>query len=66
MARVYGTLPKNQFCKINRAYVVNFNYISAYNSDIIRLANGKDLHVSRNYYKSFKKEYKFFANPQVI
>ncbi len=66
MARVYGTLPKNQFCKINRAYVVNFNYISAYNSDIIRLANGKNLHVSRNYYKSFKKEYKFFANPQVI
>lgn len=66
MAHVYGRLPKNCFCKINRAYVVNFNYISGYNSDIIKLANGKTLHISRNYYKTFKQEYKTFADPHVI
>lgn len=63
MARVYNELPKRYFCKINRAYVVNFNYIMYYNSENICLNNGQQLHVSRNYYKSFKNEYRSFAEP---
>lgn len=66
MARVYGNLPKTHFGKINRAYVVNFNYITGYNNECISLVNGKTLHISRNYYKSFKDEYKSFADPHVI
>ena len=66
MAHVYEGLPKSHFCKINRAYVVNFNYITGYNKESIRLVNGKTLYVSRNYYKSFKDEYKNFADPYVI
>ena len=66
MARVYGVLPKNHFCKINRAFVVNFNYISAYSSDSICLNNGEILPLSRNYCKSFKKEYLSYANPCVL
>lgn len=66
MARVFCSLPKNRFCKINRAYVVNFNYISAYNSDMIALTNGEKLHVSRSYYKSFREEYQSFADPRVL
>mgnify|MGYP002521524728 CR=1 FL=1 len=66
MARVYGALPKNHFCKINRAFVVNFDYISAYSNDSIYLSNGESLPLSRNYYKSFKKEYLSYANPCVL
>lgn len=66
MAHVYGELPKNHFCKINRAYIVNFKYISGYNSDIIRLDNGTGLHVSRTYYKSFKNEFRAFSEPQEL
>lgn len=66
MARVFCNLPKNGFCKINRAYVVNFNYISAYNSDTVALTNGEKLHISRSYYKSFREEYQSFADPCVL
>lgn len=66
MERVFGTLPKNRFCKINRAYIVNFNYISAYNSDMIALTNGERLHISRSYYKSFREEYRSFADPYLL
>lgn len=66
MAYVYGELPKNHFCKINRAFIVNFNYIARFNSDMIRLNNGAGLHISRSYYKSFKSEYRAFINPQIL
>ena len=60
------SFPKNHFCKINRAFVVNFNYISAYSSDSICLNNGEILPLSRNYCKSFKEEYLSYANPCVL
>lgn len=66
MAHVYEELPKDRFCKINRAYIINFKYVSGYNSDEIRLDNGTGLHVSRNYYKSFKSEFRSFAEPQEL
>lgn len=66
MGKVYEILPKNTFCKINRAYVINFNYINSFNNDIIALNNGEQLHISRNYYKSFKTEYINFADPIII
>ncbi len=63
MARVFSVLPKSHFSKTNRAYVVNLNHISRYNNDVIVLKNGKILHPSRNYYKSFKEEYRRFLRP---
>ena len=63
MARVSGVLPKNRFTKINRAYIVNFECIKKYNNDAVFLKNGKQLHISRNYLKSFKQEYRLFLNP---
>ena len=61
MARVYEELPHQHFGKINRAYVVNFNYISGYNSDAVTLRNGERLHVGRSYFKSFREEYSEFS-----
>ncbi|MBQ6847633.1 MAG: response regulator transcription factor [Clostridia bacterium] len=66
LSQVYGALPKSNFTKINRAFVVNLNYISRYNNDAIILKNGKILHPSRNFYKSFKDEYRRFLRPYEI
>ncbi len=66
MARVYSFLPKNYFSKTNRAYVVNLDYISRYNPETIIMKNGKSLHPSRNYYKSFREEYRRFLMPYVV
>lgn len=65
MARVFSTLPKNCFKKINRAFVVNLNCISKFNNEYVFLKNGESIHISRKYYKSFKEEYLHFANPKI-
>lgn len=64
MAKVYDVLPKNHFIKINRAYIINLNYVSKYNRDNVFFKNGKSLHISRNYYGNFKDEYRLFLNPR--
>ncbi len=66
MARVYSFLPKCYFSKTNRAFVVNMDYISRYNNETIIMKNGKSLHPSRNYYKSFREEYHRFLMPYVV
>lgn len=65
MARVFAVLPKYNFSKINRAFIVNMNYVVRYNSDLVYLSNGTSLHISRNYLKSFKEEYFNFLNPRL-
>lgn len=65
MARVNSVLPQGCFGKINRAYIVNFNHIKKYNSEKVLLTGGYMLHISRNYLKSFKAEYRSFLNPQI-
>ena len=63
MARVYEVLPKGNFVKINRAYIVNLNRIFSYNSDEVLLRNGVRLHIGRKFLKTFKDEYRLFKNP---
>lgn len=63
MAKVFALLPQNNFSKTNRAFVVNLSYISRYNSEVIILKNGESIHPSRNYYHSFKEDYRRFSNP---
>lgn len=65
MAKVFATLPKHYFQKINRAYIVNFNYIAKYNNEFVFLKNGEKLHISRNYIKIFKEEYLNFSKPKI-
>ncbi len=66
MAKVFEVMPKNHFVKTNRAFVVNLNHIRRYNNDTITLKNGETLHPSRNYYKSFKEEYRRFLRPYIV
>ncbi len=60
MAKVFEVLPKNHFIKINRAFIVNLNYVSRYNNEEVILTNGEKLHISRKYMRDFKSEYHFF------
>lgn len=66
MAKVYSVLPKKYFSKTNRAYIVNLNKISRYNNDVIYMKNGETIHPSRNYYRSFKDDYRRFLRPCVL
>ncbi len=66
MARAFEVLPKSRFQKINRAFVVNLNYIDKYNSDSVFLKNGKELHITRTYYKNFKRNYIEFSCPVIL
>jgi DNA-binding LytR/AlgR family response regulator len=66
MARVYEALPKLYFLKINRAFVVNINCINKYNTDSVFLKSGEDLHITRTYYKDFKKNYTVYSRPTII
>lgn len=63
MARVFDVLPKSHFIKINRAYIVNSQYINKYNKDTIFLKNGDNLRLSRNYSADFKRAHRNFSNP---
>lgn len=66
MARVYEVLPKPHFQKINRAFVVNLNQIDKYNYNTVFLKNGKELRITRTYYKKFKENYIDFSSPIIL
>lgn len=66
MARVFEVLPKNHFSKINRAFVVNLDYITNYSHEELKLKNGVLLPISRNFQKSFKEEYRRFCSPKEL
>ena len=66
MAWVYNKLPKSHFIKINRAFIVNINFVKKYNNEEIFLSNNKSLHITRKYLKPFKEEYKRFICPKEI
>lgn len=63
MAKVFEILPKNHFLKINRAFIINMNFIERYNNQELILLNKKSLRISRNYFKIFKEEYRRFITP---
>ena len=62
MAYVFNEMP-NHFSKINRAYVINLNFIEKYNNKEICLKNKEVLHIGRSFLKSFKDEYRHLSQP---
>ncbi len=62
MGKLYEQLPKMVFLKINRANVINSEYINSFNAGEVTLKNGKKLYISRNYRKNFKENYCEFIN----
>lgn len=66
MARVFEALPQLHFQKINRAFIINLNYVKKYNADYVFLKNGEKLHITRTYYKNFKTAYLDYIQAKVI
>ncbi|MDR1561086.1 MAG: LytTR family DNA-binding domain-containing protein [Holosporaceae bacterium] len=62
MAIVRKQLPKLHFYKVNRAFIINFNFIAKYDNDNIILKNGDEVHISRNYLTSFKNAYRNYSD----
>jgi len=66
MAAVSKLVPQNIFYKVNKAFIVNFNYISSYDREYIYFKNDERVHVSRKYLSSFKEAYRKFAKGRAV
>jgi len=66
MAEIAKLLPSNIFYKVHKSFVVNFNYVSSYDSKNIYFVNGTTAHVSRKNLASFKDAYRTFAKSRNI
>ncbi len=62
MGNVAEQLPRSHFYRVNRFYIVNFNYISKYDDKNIYLSGDKSVHVTRNYLTAFKNAYREYSN----
>ena len=57
MSKISELMPDVHFFKINRAYIINSDYVNRYNTECVHLKNGEALHISRNYLGPFKQSY---------
>ncbi len=57
MSRISELMPEEHFVKINRAYIINSDYVNRYNTDCVSLKNGEKLRISRNFLREFKQSY---------
>lgn len=62
MATVRKQLPKLHFYKVNRAFIINFNFIAKYDNDNITLKTGEKIHITRNYLTAFKTAYRSYSD----
>jgi len=66
MAAVARELPKSIFCKVNKAFIVNFNFISKYDNVNIYLKTTAEVPVSRKYFTKFKAAYRVYVKGRVV
>jgi DNA-binding LytR/AlgR family response regulator len=62
MSAINGMLPQSHFFRVNRAFIVNLNYISKYGGGEISFKNGEKVRISRHYLQGFKKVYKEYSS----
>lgn len=62
MAVISRLLPQNHFYKVNRAFIINFNYIEKYNNKEIFFKNCEVVPISRNYLMPFKTAYREYSD----
>ena len=66
MAAVFALLPASIFYKVHKSFVVNFNYVSSYDSQTIHFKNGATAHIGRKHLTQFKDAYRTFAKARAI
>ncbi|MDR2572257.1 MAG: LytTR family DNA-binding domain-containing protein [Oscillospiraceae bacterium] len=57
LAIITPLLPKNHFFRVNRSFIINFNYIAKYNNEYVYMKNGDKVPQSRKYLADFKASY---------
>lgn len=58
---IYNLLPKMNFFKVHKSYIINFQYVASYTENSIKVYNyNLELPVSRNFYKQFKSKYQIY------
>ncbi|MCL2695891.1 MAG: LytTR family DNA-binding domain-containing protein [Clostridiales bacterium] len=66
MSVISDWLPENHFYKVNRAFIINFNYVASYDNEKILMKNGETVPVSRRFFPAFRiafREYAQRSNP---
>ena len=66
MASIAEMAPENIFCRVNKAFIVNLNYISKYSGGEIDFRNGEKAYCSRYYRASFREAYRKYAKDRAI
>lgn len=62
MVEVYEYLSPNTFKRIHRSFVVNLEYVDAYIGNMVRLKNGKEIVIGREYRESVRNEFVCIAS----
>lgn len=57
MVEVYEYLSPNTFKRIHRSFVVNLEHVDAYIGNMVRLKNGKEIVIGREYRESIRNEF---------
>ncbi len=56
MKRIMDRLPKNQFLRVHKSYIVNIKKVSHYTTKTL-MVSGKEIPLSRNHKKEFRHSY---------
>lgn len=62
MAKLFKDIPHHHFFKVNRAFIINFNYVYKYDNAYITFINNEKVHVSRKYLVPFKEAFKKYSD----
>lgn len=65
MAGLFKEMPHHHFFKVNRAFIINFNYVYKYDNTKITCSNGETVSVSRKYLTAFKAAFKEYSDLRV-
>jgi DNA-binding LytR/AlgR family response regulator len=57
LAAIIPLLPKSHFFRVNRSFIINFNYIAKYDNEFVYMKNGAKVPQSRKNLADFKAEY---------
>jgi len=66
ISQVEKVLPKNEFIRVHRAFVLNMFYIGSYSGTIVVLNTGAKIPLSRNYKVAFKEAYMNYVKRRII
>ena len=66
MSAVFELLPQENFCKVDKSFVVNLNNIRKYTTENIYFDSGNRAPIGRKYLKSFKEAFKNHVKRNVL